>query len=189
MSEDKNHCCCSHDHEHEHEHKDSCAHDHDNCCSNQNQSTCGTENGSSCGCHDSVIYITEEERAFLMRLSQLPFLPLARFVMKSSKSDHMESVALEPVYLQDKNDSMETVKSTGVVLRALEDKDMITLDYDMPLQNGDYSIYEESALYHLFCSTVQEGGNQGGFIFDLPVLERGSMALTALGQHALDSVE
>lgn len=181
MSEESNHCCCGHDHAQDP--KDRCDHhhDHDNCC--------GNDDGSSCGCHDSVIYITEEEREFLMRLSQLPFLPLARFVMKSTKSEHMESVALSPVYLQDKNDSMETVKSLGVVLCALEDKNMLTLDYDMPLQNGDYSVYEESELYRLFCSTVQEGGKQGAFIFDLPVLELGSMALTALGQEALDCLE
>ncbi len=179
MSDESNHCCCGHD--------------HDDSCDNHNESQCGKNDGcnGTChdgGCHDRVIYITEEEKTFITKLSQLPFLPLARFVMKSSKSEHMESVALAPVYMQDKGDSMEAVKKTGDVLRSLEEKYIITLDYDMPLQNGDYSLYEESELYHIFCSTVQEGAKQGGFIFDLPVLERGSMALTALGQDAVDSL-
>ena len=175
MSNERKNCCCGHT--------------HDDSSDNHNEGQCGNSDGCSGGCHNRVIYITEEEKAFLMKLSQLPFLPLTRFIMKSTKSEHMESAALEPVYMQDISDTLDTVKKTGKVLQSLEDKYLITLDYDLPLQNGDYALYEDSALYRHFCDTVREGGRQAGFLFDLPVLERGSIALTSLGQEALDRLE
>ena len=174
MSDENGQCCCSKG--------------RDGGCAEQNKSQCGN-GGCSGGCQNRVIYINEAERDFLMKLSQIPFLPLARFIMRSSKSDHMESVALSPVYMQDINESIDTVKKTGAVLQSLEDKYLITLDYDMPLQNGGYALFEESALYRQFCDMVHEGGKQDGFLFDLPVLERGSIALTTLGQDAVDSLE
>lgn len=174
MSDQNKQCCCSHGRDGE--------------CGNQDKN-CGQDGGCSSGCQDRVIYITEAEKEFLMKLAQVPFLPLTRFIMRSTTSDGAESVALAPVFLSDKRDTMDTVKKTGAILHSLEDKYMITLDYDMPLQNGDYSLYEESELYQLFCSTVREGGNQAGFLFDQPVLERGSIALTTLGQDAIDSLE
>lgn len=173
MPDQDNHCCCSHE--------------HDSGCGNHH-TDCGQNGACSGGCQDSVIYITEDEYAFLMKLAELPFLALTRFVMRSTTSEDAESVALAPVYMTDKNESMETVKKTGAILQSLEEKFMITLDYDMPLQNGDYAVYEESLLYQHFCNTVQEGSRQAGFLFDQPVLERGSMALTSLGQDALDSL-
>lgn len=175
MSDQDNHCCCSHEHE--------------TGCGNHD-TDCGQNSACSGGCcQDSVIYITEEEHAFLMKLAQLPFLPLTRFVMRSTTNDDATAVALAPVYMTDKTASMDEVKKTGEILQSLEDKFMITLDYDMPLQNGDYAVYEESALYRFFCSTVQEGGKQAGFLFDQPILERGSIALTTLGQDAVDSLQ
>lgn len=190
MSDDKNQCGCGHDHGHEHDNDNDtgCGH---GCggCGDDNESQCGDGCGCSGGCSDNVIYISEAERDFLMKLAQLPFLPLARFIMKSSNSDHMESVALAPVYLNTKTDSMETVKATGAVLLGLEEKYLVTLDYETPLQNGDYSMYEESGVYQFFCSTVQDGAKQPGFMFDQPVLERGSLALTALGQYAVESLQ
>lgn len=175
MSDEKKQCCCSSG--------------RDGGCCNQDKGQCGKSGGCSGGCQNRVIYITEAEKDFLMKLAQIPFLPLTRFVMKSTKSEHMESVALAPVYMGDRNDSIDIIRKTGVILSTLEDKYLVTLDYDMPLQNGDYSVYEESELYRHFCNTVLEGGKQEGFIFDMPVLERGSIALTTLGQDAIDSIE
>jgi hypothetical protein len=172
---DKNKQCC-------------CSHGRDGGCGKQDKGQCGNSGGCSGGCQDRTIYITEDEQAFLTVLSQIPFLPLARFVMRSSRSDDAISVALEPVYLSDKNDSLETVKKTGEILQSLEDKYLITLDYDLPLQNGDYTIYEDSGVYQAFCADTQTGITQDGITYDLPVLERGSMALTTLGQDALESL-
>jgi hypothetical protein len=190
MSDESNKCGCGHDHDGSCEEHDNQHEENDGCGCGSDGCAGGCEGGcNGGGCEGGVIYITEEEKDFLERLGRLAFMPLARFIMRSSKSEHMESVGLEPVYLQDKNDSMETVKQIGAVLRSLEDKYLISLDYDMPLLNYNYSIYEESELYQLFCRTVRDGAKQGGFLFDLAELERGSMALTTLGQDALDSLE
>lgn len=166
-----------------------CSRGRDGSCGRQNKSQCGKSGGCSGGCRDRTIYITEDERGFLLRLAEIPFLPLARFVMRSSRSDDAVSVALAPVYLDEKNDSPDTVKKNGEILQSLEDKYLITLDYDLPLQNGDYSLFEDSQVYRDFQNTVAGGVTQDGLTFDLPELQRGSMALTTLGQDALDMLE
>jgi hypothetical protein len=136
-----------------------------------------------------MLYVTEEEKALLLKLAEIPFLPLTRFVMKRADSDESVSVAQAPVFLNDQHDSADAVKKTGDVLLSLEDKYLITLDYDLPLTNGDYSMYEKSRLYRDFCEALQKGIDQDGVTYSLPMLQRGSMALTALGQDALDSIE
>lgn len=173
---------------HEHDHC-SCHDEHDSCHDHGAHGETGCGSCCSGGCHDNVIYITEDEHTFLSALSQTPFLPLARFIMTSSKSDDVESVALAPVYMTDKTETMDAVKKTGKTLRDMEEKGLITLDYDMPLEQGDYSVFEQSALYQMFCDTVNEAKDKEGFLFDQPVLETGSIALTALGRAALDSLE
>jgi hypothetical protein len=140
-------------------------------------------------CGDGVIYITEDEHMFLKALAQRSYLPLTRFVMTSSKSEDLESVALAPVYMTDPGDTMETVKKTGRTLTDMEDKGLITLDYDLPIQDETYSVYRDSGLYKDFCELVNEGKKNEAFLFDQPVLETGSIALTALGHAALESLD
>jgi hypothetical protein len=170
---DHEHCGCHEAHEggHEHEHGDGGC----ECCS------------GSCG--DGVIYITEDEHAFLKALAQRSFLPLARFMMTSSKSEDLESVALAPVFMTDPGDAMETVKKIGRTLTDMEEKGLITLDYDIPIQDEPYAVYKESGLFKDFCDVVGEGKKNDAFLFDQPVLETGSIALTALGHAALESLD
>lgn len=130
--------------------------------------------------------LSMEEKDFLNQLAQTPYLPLARFVLKSTKSSHFESVALAPVYLQDKTDSMETVKGIGAVLKSLEERGHLTLDYEEPLKNGDYSDYENSDLYAYFRETAAQAAKHDDYLYDIPDLELGSIALTYSGQLAID---
>jgi hypothetical protein len=148
----------------------------------ENGQTCG---GCGCGHHQAAMQITESEAEFLNQLAQTPYLPLTRFVLKSTKSDHFESVALAPVYLISRSDSMEMVKSTGIVLKSLEGKGLITLDYDEPLENGNYNDYLDSELYAFFKETAAQAKDNNDFLFDIPDLELGSIALTSLGQTAI----
>lgn len=166
-------------------HKDACCHDSGHS-DHENTHICG---GCNCGHHQTEIQITEEETEFLKQLAQTPFLPLARFVLKSTKSSHLESVALAPVYLNDKADSMETVKSTAAVLKSLNEKGLITLDYEEPLENGNYLDYSDSALYAFFKETVAQAKDKDGYLFDIPGLELGSIALTYLGQIAIENLD
>lgn len=143
---------------------------------------------SCCGCRREIL-VSEPEADFLMRLAQIPFLPVVRFLLKSSLSSHLESEALAPVYLERSDDSLDTVKETGKVLKALKQKGLLSLDYDRPLEGGDYSLYERSKLFAYFKETVAEGSRRPGHLFNLPLLECGSIALTALGQQAVEQLE
>lgn len=109
--------------------------------------SCGSCANSGCGGHGRELVLTGQEIALLERLGEVAFLPVAR---RWDSED--------PVYLEDHNCTQEEYSR---VLRLLELKGLISLDYHLPLQNFDYSAY---AGY----------GAQG------------SMALTAEGQQALE---
>lgn len=141
-------------------------------------------------CHQKEeLIISDEEAEILMQLAQTPFLPLARFLLRSSKSGHLESVALAPVYINDKYDNMERVKTRAEALENLASQGLITLDYNEPLANGNYQDYLESELYIYFTQTVEQAKGKEGFLFDIPNIELGSIALTALGQAAIRQID
>lgn len=153
-------------------------------CNSQRQAAhnCGKDGScGGCGCQNREIAITEREKDFLLLLAQLPFLPLAQFFSKSIDSEQANAMTLASVYLETADDSLDTILETGALLRDLEGKRLITLDYDKPLQNYDYTIFEESKAFKDFCQKQAVSGQ--------PIVERGSIALTALGQEVLDSME
>ncbi|WP_294855711.1 hypothetical protein [uncultured Oscillibacter sp.] len=69
--------------------------------------------------------------------------------------------AEEPIYLEG---ARYTPAEYGQIITSLAQKRLVRLDYDLPLSNFDYTAYE-------------------GFP------HKGSMALTAAGQHALELLE
>jgi hypothetical protein len=64
---------------------------------------------------------------------------------------------------------------------------LISLDYDIPLQDYDYTQYTKSALYSYFKETVNEGKKNPGFLFDTAEIELGSIALTEFGERVVVS--
>ena len=157
---------------------------------NEKGGCCGS-NGGGCGgccCKRHEVILTEDEKKFLLLLAETPFLPVTKFLLKNSKSEHVESVALAPVYLLNKNDSMETVKKTGRTINSLTEHRIISLDYDIPLGNCDYSEYEPSDVFAYLKETVAEGRSNPSFVFDMAALQFGSMALTGIGQDVLDKI-
>ena len=76
-------------------------------------------NCSSCGGCAKQLTLTQEEIDFLKELGQIPFLPVAR------KADDMT-----PVYLED---TRHTREQYSLILQVLEQKGLISLDYDKPL--------------------------------------------------------
>ena len=103
----------------------------------------GQEHGCCGCCRGGELELTAAELALLRRLATLPFLPLAR------RADAETPVCLEA--------------DTAAIL-GLAQKQLVRLDYDMPLVNFDYAGY---AAYPC----------------------RGSMALTARGQTVLDLLD
>ena len=111
-------------------------------------SSCSNCSGCS-GC-DRSLTITEAELEMLTTLAQIPFLPISR------RTDDPA-----PVYLEE---DTHTPGEYTLILQCLEKKGLISLDFDRPLKNADYSRYAH-----------------------LPI--HGSMALTARGQQVLEQLE
>ena len=113
------------------------------------ESSCGGCQKSCTGC-SPALYLTEEELTLLRLFGEVSFLPVAR------RPD-----GETPVCLEEGAGEQETVSQ---VIVALERKGLIDLDYNLPLQNFDYSAYAAWS-------------------------RRGSMALTARGQEVLDVLD
>lgn len=108
------------------------------------------ENCGGCSGCDRSLTMTEAELEMLTTLAQIPFLPVGR---------RMDDPA--PVYLEEDAHSPEEYT---LILECLEKKGLISLDFDRPLKNADYSRYAH-----------------------LPI--HGSMALTARGQQVLEVLD
>ena len=152
-------------------------HDHGGCCGGHHHGNhgCGhhhSHKDCASGCcghsHDHEVHLTEADVRFILLLAETPFLPVTRFLMRSSHSGHLSSIALAPVYLTSREDSMEVVKAAGQSIKRLAELALVSLDYDIPLEGCDYSDYEESQLYAYLRETIAEAQGRPGFLFDQP---------------------
>ncbi len=159
-----------------HEHKGGCCGKHHGNEAHEHHSHHGhhEHKGGCCGKH----HVTEAEKHFLSHLIEAKFLPITQFVIKSSKEHSFEVVALSPVFIESENATMERVKELGRILLKLEKLGLIDLDFDIPLSNFNYDVYEKSELFEFFKKTVEDGCKQDGFLGDLATLECGSIAPT-----------
>ena len=107
-------------------------------------------NCGSCGGCAKALVLTGAEIGMLQKLGQIPFLPVAR------KADDMI-----PVYLEDADCTQEEY---SLVLQALAQKGLISIDYDAPLTGADMTAYKGYPVH-------------------------GSMALTQRGQTVLEMIE
>ena len=107
-------------------------------------------NCGSCGGCAKALLLTQQEIEVLKQLGQIPFLPIAR------RADNMV-----PIYLED---DRYPVEQYSLILQCLEQKGLVSLDYDKPL--GGFS----DEAYRAY-----------------PI--RGSMALTARGQTVVELLE
>lgn len=145
-------CCCGHDHDHDH--------------------------GQDChqGRAVPAEELSGEEMALLHELAHHHYLPVARFLLESTRQDDFSSVALAPVYLRHPGESLEQVRRTGALLLGLEEKGYLSLDYGYPLDGYSYEEYRSSQVYAYFCQSVEQARGRAGFLGDTPVLELGSIA-------------
>lgn len=175
-------CTCGHDHHH-HDHGCACGHDHHH-----------HDHGCACGHHHHhdprpvteqamAVQVSGNELAILKTVEAVGCLPVARFVATKSDEEEVLIDCLSPVYLYDAADTMEDVKAIGAVLRGLEEKGLMSLDYDMPIVDFDYSMYTGSDLYAYFVDTIAEAKGRDGFLCDTAQIELGSMAVTELGEQ------
>ena len=133
--------------------------------------------------------INSKEISFLKEFVKCSYLPVSRFIMSSSIEEEAWLESLAPVYINSIDDSMETVKEIRTVLSELEKKGLISLDYDIPLQDYDYTQHTKSALFSYFQETVNEGKKNPSFLFDTAEIELGSIALTEFGEKVFENIE
>lgn len=147
--------------------------------------------GGGCGGQSQPleVHITPQEEAFLSKLAQCPFLPVAQFLLKSKQSDHLTNLALSPVYLETGKETLPQIKEIGQVILSLEDKDLLSLDFDQALEGSDPRLFQDSDAYHLLEKTVEEGKATGEFLFDLPLIEFGSIGLTPMGELVIEQLD
>ena len=110
---------------------------------------CSGNCGNCSGCANAL-ELTEGEVEILRALGQFAFLPIAR-----------RAEDMVPVYLEE---DRYTKEEYSLILQVLEQKGLVSLDYDRPLPHADLSAY---AVY--------------------PV--KGSMALTERGQKVVEILE
>ena len=89
-------------------------------------SKCGSCCGNCCGC-GGAMELTAGEVRMLLKLAQIPFLPVAR-----KMSDDI------PVYLEDAD---ETPEDYSLILQCLEKRGLISIDYHLPLAGFDDTAY------------------------------------------------
>lgn len=98
-------------------------------------SNCSSCSGGCGGCARELT-LTPGEMQMLLKLAQIPFLPISRRIDDAT-----------PVYLEDTDLSVEEY---SLILQLLEKKSLITLDFDRPLKNHipspDYPIHGSMAL-------------------------------------------
>ena len=89
-------------------------------------SKCGSCCGNCGGC-GGAMELTAGEVRMLLKLGQIPFLPVAR-----KMSDDI------PVYLEDAD---ETPEDYSLILQCLEKRGLISIDYHLPLAGFDDAAY------------------------------------------------
>ncbi len=146
---------------------------------------CEHSNNHDCNCHQhenkkigSVKELSETEIHFLTHLVQYKYLPVAQFVLKSSKESDFESIAFSPVFITETSDTMEQVRNFGAKLKSLEDRGFLTLDFDIILTGYSYDEYYNSNVFSYFKSTVEETKGKENFLGDVATIQTGSICPT-----------
>ena len=103
-------------------------------------SKCGSCCGSCGGC-GGAMELSAGEIRMLLKLAQIPFLPVAR-----KMSDDV------PVYLEDTDERPDTY---SLILQCLEKRGLISIDYDMPLSGFDASAYAAYPIRGSFALTAR----------------------------------
>lgn len=135
-------------------------------------------------CTESPV-LSPEELALLKEIAASSRYAVANFELRSSGNDEIYTGAMEHVHLLAPDEEMTPVVERGEVLQNLEDKGLISLNYDLcAYVKKDYVIFKESKLWKELEDAVAEAKEQH-FTFDLLHMEKGLAELTVKGRYAL----
>lgn len=147
------------------------------CCSHENHD------------HNCKVETTDNQKEMLEFINRYLYLPVAKFVISSTKEHDFRVVALDDVFLKSVHQTMEETKQMCKILKELENQNLITIDYDILIDGYNYDEYNQSDIYKYFCKTVEEGKEKPNFLGDTASLEFGSIALTCKAQSYIESLE
>jgi hypothetical protein len=136
----------------------------DQCAHCRQKEGCEKDCGGCCGCQggkEITLSLDRRQARLLLEFSQVPFLPLCQAAGAEGETF--------PLFLPEGAGGTE-IPFTAKTLRELSDMGLISLDTALPLDGYDYAEYN-----------VLEPS--------LSIQERGSMALTPLGQVAMEQIE
>ena len=104
---------------------------------------CGNCSGNCAGCSgcSGCLELSEGEVRMLLTLAQIPFLPVAR-----KMGDDL------PVYLED--DAYDQ-QQYSLILQCLEKRNLISIDYSIPLKGFDMSAYASYPVHGSFALTMR----------------------------------
>ncbi len=148
------------------------------------RTSCTSCSRDSCctGCSQpKELFLRRQEADFLLRFAELPFLPAARFMLRRFGESSRDGDCLSPVFLQTPCDTLEVIHTTASILTRLASLGLISISYTEPLGHFNYAEYVNSDAFLEFSAQAES--------FTVPEIEYGSMALTALGQEAIDDLE
>ena len=128
--------------------------------------------------------LTEMQEELLLCMRGARF-PMARFELHNDAEKELVMTALDNVYMEHPEEEMGLVKKRGEALRGLEERGLISIDFDAPVWlAGDHIVYYKSKIYELLCHTALEASRTvEGCLFNLPVLRKGYAELTPRGRQ------
>ena len=128
--------------------------------------------------------LTEMQEELLLSMRGDRF-PMARFELHNDAEKELVMIALDNVYMEHPEEEMELVKKRGEALRGLEERGLISIDFNAPVWvAGDHIVYYKSKIYELLCHTALEASRTvEGCLFNLPVLRKGYAELTPRGRR------
>lgn len=131
--------------------------------------------------------LTFEDTELLKEIAKEKRYSIVRFELSSSKEESLRMIALPNVHLKYEDESIEVVKARGAVLQRLKENGYIAIDFRPGIfVVADFEIYPKSELYTQLCELAKKGKSKRDFLFDIPYIKKGRVALTAKGKAAVE---
>ncbi|WOC32009.1 MULTISPECIES: hypothetical protein [Caproicibacterium] len=123
---------------------------------------------------------TDAQKEILWKVFQHRRFPIVRFELHREGQPELCSIALNDVYIEQPQDSMELVKERGKALHSLTEQGILTVDYSTRVWvQGDYDVYYRSKLYEELCHAVMESSKNPAAVFNLPYMRKGYAGFTS----------
>ncbi|MFI3253240.1 MAG: hypothetical protein R3Y63_02705 [Eubacteriales bacterium] len=152
---------------------------------------CGSHGAGGCGGGSGIpdsdnpleVMITPQEEIFLQKLSQCPFLPVAQFLLRAKDPNEQGHMSLEPVFVETGDEDFSEIKRQAEVILILAQKNIVSVDFDAPLEGSDYSIFNNS--FQTLSNAVADSQEE----FYPPEMVCGSVCLTAVGDIVVEQLD